>query len=357
MSSFRRGFLNRSPLVLLAALALLVPALLGFESFFVSGRWTAVPLEYWLRKSSDDYVYVSWTVGRNKQDLPSKPSVYLLGGSTAREAIVSGEGLAADVKQLGGPDIAAWNLGSMNQNFAQSLAVADNVPVTPTYLLIGLNLGRFTPDRGSNMKQSDGRELILKSSFLRHYVADTYGKYRYSPTILRGIFAQLTSWAQERRDQLLRGTILLRPYGQHRYNLRSSHTVAQKQRMVKVWNKVRYPKFRRNLRFNLDLLEQLLIRAQQRGLHVVLLELPFNRDLIGDRFDYAVVQYRAPVKALAREYGAPYVDFNPELPIPNRDFHDLSHLVEPGRVVWQRRLAAELVRLIDAPAAQGSVTP
>ena len=71
----------------------------------------------------------------------------MLGGSSAREAIVSGEDLAADVAQAGGPAITAYDLGSSNQNFAQSLAVIDNLPDTPAWVLIGVNLGRFTPDK------------------------------------------------------------------------------------------------------------------------------------------------------------------------------------------------------------------
>ena len=42
MSSFRRGLRNRNPLVLVVALALLVPALLGIQSYFTSGAWTAI---------------------------------------------------------------------------------------------------------------------------------------------------------------------------------------------------------------------------------------------------------------------------------------------------------------------------
>ena len=346
MNSFRRGLRNRNPLVLVAALALLVPALLGIQSYFASGRWTAVPLEYWLRTASDDYTYVSWVVGSVKREPPKEPSIYLLGGSTAREAVVSGASLAADIRREGGPDVTAWDLGSINQNFAQSLAVADNVPATPTYLLIGVGLGRFTSDRGSSLKQAEGRELLLESRFLQGYVARTYGRYKYTRTILAGVFAQLTSKVQQQGGELLAGAIPRRTYGQHRYNLRNIHTAAEKERMVKKWNTRRYPKFRRNLRFHLDMLEQLLTRAQQRGLHPVLVELPLDRELVGDRFDYAITQYYEPVESLAAEHGVPYLDFNAELRIGDRDFHDLTHLVEPGRVVWQRRLAQEVVKLM-----------
>ena len=102
------------------------------------------------------------------------------------------------------------------------------------------------------------------------------------------------------------------------------------------------------------MLEQLLIRAEQRGVHVVLVELPNNRALIGDRFDYAVQQYRGPVAALADKYDVPYLDFNAGLKLRNEDFHDLSHLNESGRVVWQGALAKELARIMPADGGESS---
>jgi hypothetical protein len=343
MGAFGRGFRNRSPLVLVAAVALLVPALLGLQALFATGAWTAVPLKYWMRRASDDYVYVSWSVGWAKRHQGDLPAFYLLGGSTAREAITSGPGLAAEIEAAGGPACVAWDLGSMNQNFAQSLAVADNVPARrPAWIVIGLNLGRFTSDRGASMRQSEGRELLLKSTYLQRYVARAYGKYEHTYTILPGIFSYLTSYVQQHGATLLGGHLPTRTYGQHRYNLRSNHTDAQKERMVRRWNRRRYRAFERNLGFHLAMLEQVLVRARARGLHAVLLELPENRDLIGDRFDYAVRQYQEPVRALAEHYDVPYLDFNDEVDIPNGSFHDLSHLVEPGRVVWQSELAREL---------------
>ncbi len=353
MSSFTRGLHNRNPLVLVVALALLVLTLFGIQSYFVSGRWTSIPLEYWLRKASDDYTYVSWAVGSVKLRPPKEPSVYLLGGSSARESVVSGPSLAADIRSEGGPKVVAWDLGSMNQNFAQSLAVADNVPATSTYLLIGVGLGRFTSDRGASLKQAEGRELLLESPFLQRYVARTYGKYKYTRTILAGVFAQLTSKVELQGGELLAGTIPRRTYGQHRYNLRGIHTVAQKERMVEEWNTRRYPKFLRNLRFHLDMLDQLLTRAQQRGLHVALVELPLDREIVGDQFDYAIRQYRGPIEAMAAEHGVPYLDFNDDLHMKDGDFHDLVHLVEPGRVVWQRRLAREVVRVMSSADQRG----
>lgn len=234
MSSFRRGFRVRNPLVLVVAAMALALLFVGLEAFFSTGAWTSVPMKYWMRKSSDDYTYVSWTVGANMWHPPKTPATYFLGGSTAREAITSGDSLAAEIERLGGPKSAAWDLGSMNQDFAQSLAVADNVPSSPAWILIGLNVGRFTPDRGTNMQQAVGRELLLKSAFLQKCVAREYGKYKYSRTILPGIFSYFASYVQEHGSDPDKDTIPTREYGQHRYNLKHIHTTDQKEKMVKI---------------------------------------------------------------------------------------------------------------------------
>ena len=356
MSSFKRGFRSASPLVLLAALALLLPALLGIQWFFTSGAWSAVPMKFWVRNSTDDFTVVSWTVGANVRHPPKTPAVYLLGGSGAREAITSGDSLAAEIEMLGGPKAGAWDLGSSGQDFAQSLAIADNVPDSPAWILIGLNLGRFIRAPGANMKQVVGRDLLLKSAFLQKYVARQYGRYRVSRTILPGIFSYLTSYVKEYDSELIAGSFSTREYERHRYSITWIHSPKQKEKLLKIWNEDRYPIFARNLAFNLAMLEQLLIRCRERGLHPVLLELPINRALIGERLDYAASQYQKPAQALAAKYRIPYVDFNGELELKNTDFLDLSHLVEPGRVIWQRRLAEEMVQLMGADG-KGAGTP
>jgi hypothetical protein len=350
VKGFGAGFRSRSPLVLLVAVALLVPALLGFEYLFTSGAWSVVPLKYCLRNAGDSFTYVSWTVGYNKRRPPRTPAVYLTGGSAAREAIVSGPSLAAEVRRRGGPRIAAWDLACINQNFAETLAVADNVPDSPAWVLIGVNLGRFTAFPAQNEQQVVGRDLVLKSSFLQKYVSRAYGRYVYSYTILPGIFSYLTSHLKKDGPALLEAKLAAREYRQHHYTLSGISTPRQKERMVARWNAERYPVFRRNLAYNLAMLEQLMARCAQRGVRAVIVELPLNEDVVKGRFDEAIAQYRGPVQALARERGVPYLAFNRELAIPSADFYDLSHLVEPGRVLWQTRLAEELVTLLGSSA-------
>jgi hypothetical protein len=348
---FKAGFTNRNPLVLVVAGLLLVPALLGFQYYFTSGAWSRVPLKYWLRRPTDSFTYVSWTVGHTKLQRPPGVGVYLTGGSSAREAIVSGPALAAQVHALGGPRATVLDLGFINQNFAETLAVADNVPAEGSWLLVGVNLGRFTAFPATNERQVVGRDLLLKSSFLQHYVASTYGRYTRSFTILPGIFSYLTSFAKQDGKSVLTGRLPSRTYRQHQYTLAQNYTVAHKQHMVQQWLASRFPLFRRNLDYNLAMLEQILVRCRQRGVHAAVVELPLNRAIVGDRFDGAIVLYRVPVMALAAKFHVPYVDVNTAAALPNGDFHDLSHLVEPGRVLWQRQLAKALAPLLAAGGA------
>jgi len=63
--------------------------------------------------------------------------------------------------------------------------------------------------------------------------------------------------------------------------------------------------------------------------------------------------YQGPVRAMARERRVPYLDLDGEHALPSSDFHDLVHLVEPGRARWQRRLAKELVALMATDDAAG----
>jgi lysophospholipase L1-like esterase len=98
----------------------------------------------------------------------------------------------------------------------------------------------------------------------------------------------------------------------------------------------------------------LLAQAKARNVKVVLLELPINGQIVGDSFAASQQAYQQPVKALADKYGYPYFDLNRQTDIPSRDFQDLSHLIAPGRVIWQHALAKELAQLLNAADSGGS---
>lgn len=344
MNSFRRGLRNRNPLVLVVALALLVPALLGIQSWFTGGGWTAIAAERWERNSTDDYMYVSWMTSYLKRNPPSRPLAVLLGGSSGREALVSGPSLARQVAEDGGPDIAAYNLSSRMQRYAQSWAIVDNLPDTPTTVLVGVNLGRYTTSPQSNYNQVIGRELLLKSDSLRRWVTERSGEHEYSYTILPGIFSALASYLQQKENAWLKGKEA-KPYKVHAFDRRKTLPDSEKRKLVQKWLSKYYPAFEKVHRFDGDLLDGLIAEGQERGLDMVIVELPWNREIVGDRWAAAMTAAQGRSRAIAAKYGVPYLDFNADVDIPSEDFLDLSHLRPAGRAVWQAELARRLAGL------------
>ncbi len=356
MSSFGRGFRNRNPLVLLAA-ALWAPALLGIESLFTSGARSVVPMRRWMRNANDDYMFVSWTVAALKREPPERPLVVLLGDSSGREAIDGGDVLAGAVAGAGGPCVAAYNLSSRMQRFAESWAVVDDLPDTPTTVLIGVNPGRFATSARSSFDQVVGRDLLLKSDSLRAHVVRRSGEHRRSFTILPGIFTAFTSYAQEReRDLTIRKRLEPPPHRRHAFDRRKPLTAERKRGRVQKWLDRRYPAFRKVHGFNLELFDALVGRAKGRGLDVVVAELPYDREVIGAAFDDPREAYRGPVLDIAAAHGVPYLDFNDRVAIPSEYFLDLSHLLPPGRELWEAELARVLARLYGDGTIRGGGT-
>ena len=98
--AFVRGLRCCCVVPIIAAAALDGFVLAGVHVFFTSGLWSAMPLRLWLRadRATGLGISVSWTIARLRGDPPRLPMVYLLGGSTAREATVdNGASLAASV--------------------------------------------------------------------------------------------------------------------------------------------------------------------------------------------------------------------------------------------------------------------
>ncbi len=209
----------------------------------------------------------------------------------------------------------------MNQSFAQSLAVADNVPARRAGLdLIGLNLGRFTSDRGASMKQAEGRELLLKSTHLQRYVAQDLRQvqvHRHDPAGHLLLPHELRAAA--RRDAALGGHLPtphlrpapLQPQQQPHRGREGADGHGLEQAPLQGVPSA-------HLGFHLAMLEQVLVRARERGLHPVLLELPAeprpHRRPLRLRRQPVPGAGRAPSPT---EYDVPYVDFNDELDIPN----------------------------------------
>jgi len=356
MTSFKRGLHNKNPLVLLAAGVLTVAALLGLQALFTSGAWTVIPLKYWVRSPGDAFMVVSWNTSALKRDPPKRPLVVLTAGSSGREAIWSGDSLAAQVKEDGGPSIVASNLSSPKQSIGQSLAILDNLPTAPaTTVLIGVNLSRLYEPVDDSLQQVIGRNLLLKSDTLRRFAVSHFGRYKYSYTILPGLLSSLTTLVKTYGTELTQGDLKLVHYDPHPFDNRPDLTPARLQSLRKWANSVRpLNALKANLGSTVALLDTMIKRGRARGLNIVLVELPHNPGVAGPGLARAQAYYRGPIRALAAKYDISYIDFNDQLGLKASDYYDFSHLRPSGRDLWQAKLSQVIAQLYRGGVIRGA---
>ena len=354
MRGFASGFHDRSPLVLAAAALLLIPVLLGIQGFFTSGAWTVIPLKYWIRNSGDDYMVASWRTADLKRDPPRLPLVVLVGGSSAREALWSGAALAADVRAAGGPKIVASDLGSHGERVGHYVAIIDNIPNTPTTVLLGVNFGAFKGTPASSLDQLKADQFPLASETLRKFAVAHYGEYKNSYTILRGFLSTLVMVAKARGEEYLLGDTKDTTYDERAFDKYSkTMSPVHEARYFKHWMSLSYKPLLQNLDFNANLLAVAVKRGQERGLNIVLVDLPYNRWIVDSQYKKGRALYQARVRAIAAKYKVPYIDFTDQLGLHNSDFLDLNHLRPSGRTIWQARLGKELAKLYHSGVIRG----
>jgi hypothetical protein len=232
------------------------------------------------------------------------PTVYLLGGSGARECIVSNAEWGAELSALVGAKVRAIDLGATNQSFTADRRYVCNMDEGHKVVVIGVGLGRYTSPPPPQV-QCDKK---------------------LSPPLQQALDGELEV--------------------EHRYSETSIQTDERKEQLLETWLAERYPLFRKNYAANRDELEALLKECRERGFSAVLLELPMNVDFAGDRLDTPRETYQEDCRKLAIKYQVPWVTFVDELALPNTSFYDLAHLVEPGRTPWQTRLSEEIAPLL-----------
>ncbi len=254
-----------------------------------------------------DWEHTVQVLANLRADPPDLPVVYLLGGSVARECVPSEASWAAAVQGSGGPAALTFDLASSDRTTATDLKLVAEMPDTPTIVLIGINVGRFT-------------------------------RTPASPSI-----------------SLPTPTGSLLPWTQHKYFTALGRDA--KESLLRGWIRNRYPQFKQNFAYNLGMLEKLVRAARARGFHPVLLDLPRNTAVIGSRLDGPVGRYHRACKALAAEYGIPWVNFVGAARLKDGDFHDLWHLIKPGRAKWQALLAARTATLLQRYGMTASPAP
>ncbi len=132
-------------------------------------------------------------------------------------------------------------------------------------------------------------------------------------------------------------------YDPHRFHAGDQLSDTSKRALVRRWLRVKYPRFRDRYAGNAAVLRELIALCQERGFYPVLVELPLNLRIVGRSWDAPRHRYQRRARAAAIAFGIPYVDFVARVGLTSGDFVDLSHLVEPGRAKYQRRLSRLVV--------------
>lgn len=245
-----------------------------------------------------DWQHAVQVVANLRVKKPTVPLVVLLGGSSAREATVLDDHWERQIERRSGYVVDAYNLGSKHRSYAQDLAFVKLLPAgVPTIVYIGVNLGRFClPVRPASV-------TLPKARPLPYYPQHVYHKDR------------IQGWST-------------------------------KKYYVSYWLSARYPEFRANYARELAMLEKIIRAAKSRHLRVALVDLPRDLPVIGPAFDGPVSRYHAGCSALARRYDIPWLHFNAAAKFTDRDFFDIFHLVEPGRLKYQSLLSDRTIRLL-----------
>ena len=341
---FARGLREKHPFVLVPAVGLVLAALLGVQWLFASGAFTALPERMVLRFDHDDYTHVIYELASLKRNPPKGLAIYLLGGSSARECIDSAGALAEQVSRETGLHVRAYNLASMNQSFAESMAIVDNLPRGPALVLVAVSANRFGVPARKDRQELAGENLVLESPSLRRFLVAESGQGLVPPTLLPGIMNYALSYYEKHARRLANGKPLFVPYT-HGYT--RGFDLSVKRAFVRVWLKgYRGESFTANFAYNSRLLDSLLSAGQRRGFHMVLFETPENREIVQHAYDAVKAIYQPRCAALAAAHGTRYLNFVDDAGLHNADFRDLTHLLKGSRAKFRRYLGNEVSHLV-----------
>jgi hypothetical protein len=247
--------------------------------------------------ADDDWRHVQAVLETLERHPGSTPVVYLLGGSSARESLTDEPGWRAQIAAYGGGSMRAYNFGSASQTYAQGIAVVQRSPAVPTIVLIGVNVGRYTPPYPEDSAGAGAPSEAAAAPGGRTY------------------------------------------YDSHRFHVGAQLSDSAKRALVSKWLRERFPVFKARYDHHAAMLGELVVACQARGFYPVIVELPLNLPIVGHAWDAPRHKYQAACRVVAKTYGCGYVDFIPDIGLTSSDFVDLAHLVEPGRAKYQRRLS------------------
>jgi len=340
-ASFRRGFRDLSPLVLVVAAALAALALFGLELLIEAGIVAKLPEEHFVRHRHDDNGHVTYVLAGLRESPPTVPTVFLTGGSATMECFLSEESLGYDVSQAAGEELGVVSLAAHSQSFAESLALVENLPDGEALIAVGLAPMRFTNGPADDAGLLAGEPFFLHSASVRRLLEEEAASTPPVDLIFPGVMRFVAGYVRERRsdDVPLWAEV---EYREHYTIDGPLRTTAQKREMAASDMRDDAATYAAYADYNFTVLEELVRLAQSRGFVVAFFDQPLNEHVLGASWEGVVPSYRRRARAIARTYGVAYLDVAEKVVLENTDFLDVYHLVTPGRLKWQPEFARQL---------------
>lgn len=367
LRAFGAGLLDPAPAILLAAALCAFLGLRIEEAAVANMVFDNWPLGAIVRHKHDDAIFIASQVAKVNSDQVTKSNLYILGGSSMREAITSDEELEHILFKSHDLDLDVYTLASAFRTFSQCAAILENIPDGSGIAVLGINFSRFAWTIERSRRQLNGAPLLLKNSWVTD---DLYRRYGALPdTDFRQAMAELAFgrntlmpaiaqyvgdyWTLNYRT-LLAGRMPQREYESHRYTRTARRmTPEKKQKSLQHWQKNRVRKFYENVELNLAILRQLIESAKQKRIPILLVEQTLDHESIGDTLAPMMARYKPAIRKLVEDTTVVYADFEASLNLGADAFGDLAHLsAAPARLRFMRALAEQVATLHDSLPAR-----
>jgi hypothetical protein len=334
-------------LILVTAALLAVAALAGLQWFVTSGAFTVIPEQLMLRIRNDDYVHLSYLIADLKRTPPTKPVVYLFGGSGTMEMMRSQTVLGKAISADAGMPVQVISLAAHAQSIGETLALIDNLPRGHGVLAIGLSPTRFTAAPATDATQLAGSPLALTSPHLAAELAGRTIVPKRLPGLLQGVFDFSLSWLNQRlftRSPDL-GSI---SYDDHYYTTGPIASPAAKKAGAAIELADEQPQFAANIGYNLAVLAEAVRLGRAKGYGVTFFEQPLGPEASTPAWDSFLATYHSDVAGAMHSLGVPDIAVQSQAGLNSDDFADLFHLVDSGRDKWTPLFALAIAPIVWA---------
>ncbi len=348
-TEFYRGIRSNSLWVMPFSLIISVVLLGLIELAFMSGLIWRLPVALLLPDIRNDWIFQAHRLNNLKNHGGEGHKLYILGGSSCREAFISEMSIQEALSRAGNPGHRVLNMCTSSQTMADTFLIIESLGQGPGNILIGLNPLKFSYGRDVLQETIQGHRFIMKSENLKRYLGSLGIKskslndfyfWRAGPYLGELLLKPVRILG----DMINRGQFTLGHQFLHHAH-RTPPTPADIEENKKELRSKHFKNFMANKDLNLKIFSLVIEKAMASGFKVILFELPMN-PIVRDHYLDVLNIYQPMIRRFASKYQLPYLEYMWGLPLDRSDFFDFSHLLDRGRSIYQDAFVSYLNDLL-----------